>query len=206
MAGNYQRESEIRKRFRGEFILRMFLLTLGVILLCGCSTASQEQIQTVAAYQIQSTVFAAEMDATSTSLVATAKSVQATLTKMYGPTNTPTQTKTPSESPTPSITPTLTPAPLPNHNVALVTNDKSPLRFVKKENKAGVPVMAIYSSGGNRYVFKQGDKVNVSTWSVIADGGERYYKVLSGQTDMYGRGVPSSPALYILAKHISIIK
>lgn len=205
MAGHYPYESEIRKRFGGEFYIRMLLLTLGVIFLCGCSTATQEQIQTVAAYQIQATVFVSEMDATSTSLVATAKSVQATLTKMYGPTDTPTQTKTPSESPTPSSTPTRTPAPLPNHKVFLVTNDKTPLRFVKRENKAGAPVMVIYSSGGNRYVFKQGDKVNVSTWSVIADGGDRYYKVLPGQTDMYGRGIPSNPALYILARHGEII-
>jgi uncharacterized protein YceK len=204
MADNYH-EGKNKKRLGGQSIKGGVFLVMVVILLCGCSSVTQEQIQTVVAYQIQATVFASEMDATSTSLAGTAESVQATITKMYGPTDTPTQTKTPSESPTPSSTPTRTPAPLPNHKVILVTNDKSPLRFVKRENKAGKPVMVIYKSGGKRYVFKQGDKVNVSTWSVIADGGDRYYKVLPGQTDMYGRGIPSSPALYFLARHGDVI-
>jgi len=204
MIGDYLRGMKVKKQYGGKLEKCAFVLLCSVFILCGCSTATQDQIQTVAAYQIQATVFSAEMEGTSTALAATAESVQATITEMYGPTDTPTQTMTPSISPTPSSSPTRTPVPLPNHKVVVVTADRSPLRYAKKENKAGKPVMVIYESGGKRYIFEQGDKVKVYPWTVIADGSDVYYRVLPGQIDMYGRGIPSSPPLYILAKHVNV--
>jgi hypothetical protein len=88
----------------------------------------------------------------------------------------------------------------------LVTNDKSPLRYAKRENKAGMPVMVIYESKGKRIVFKAGQEVKVYPGVVIGDGGNRYWKVLPGQSDMYGRYVPSSPPLFIFGKHVNVIE
>jgi hypothetical protein len=86
-----------------------------------------------------------------------------------------------------------------------VTTGTSPLRYVKKENKQGVPVMVIYQSGGNRYVFQAGQEVMVYPGKVVADGGAYYWKLLPWQSDMHGRWVPASPALFILASHVKVI-
>jgi hypothetical protein len=131
--------------------------------------------------------------------------MQSTLTEIYRVTDTPTKTPTPTVTPTPEYTPTFTPIPLPPHKTVLVTAEKSPLRYAKKENKQGVPVMVIYESNGRRFVFAAGQEVMVYPGKVVGDGGSYYWQVLPGQSDMYGRWVPGSPALYILAGHAKLI-
>ena len=163
-------------------------------------------METIAAYQINATVFVVEMEATTTSVASTSESMQSTLTEMYRVTDTPTNTLTPSITPTPEHTATFTPVPLPAHKVVVVTAGKSPLRYAKKENKAGVPVMVIYESDGKRFVFQAGQEVMVYPGKVVGDGGKYFWQLLPWQSDMYGRWVPGSPALYILADHVKVIK
>ena len=74
-------------------------LTLAVIFLCGCSSATQEQINTVSAQLVQATLLAREVQPTSTSLASTAESVQSTLTGVYTLTLTPTNTQPPTLEP-----------------------------------------------------------------------------------------------------------
>lgn len=184
---------------------KIIFFTLIVIFMGGCSSLPIGQMETIAAYQINATVFALEMEATSTSFVSTDESVQSTLTEMARVTDTPTNTRTPSVTPTPEYTATFTPIPLPPHKMVLVTEAKTPLRYVKKENKQGVPVMAIYESNGKRFVFGAGQEVMVYPGKVVSDGGKYYWKVFPGQSDLYGRWVPGKPALFILANHVNII-
>jgi len=190
---------------------RIVLFAFLVVFMSGCFPLPFGQVETIAAYQINATVFAVEMEATSTSFFSTAESMQSTITEMYRATDTPTKTPTPSITPTPSSSPTpehtatFTPVPLPPHKVVLVTAERTPLRYAKKENKAGVPVMVIYESTSGRYVFAAGQEVMVYPGKVVGDGGRYYWQVLPGQSDMYGRWVPSSPALYLLAEHVKLI-
>jgi hypothetical protein len=190
---------------------RIVLFAFLVIFMSGCFPLPFGQVETIAAYQINATVFAVEMEATTTSFASTADSMQSTITEMYRATDTPSKTPTPSITPTPSETPTpeftatSTPVPLPPHKTVLVTAEKTPLRYAKKDNKQGIPVMVIYESNGKRYVFAAGQEVMVYPGKVVGDGGSYYWQVLPGQSDMYGRWVPSSPALYLLASHVKLI-
>jgi hypothetical protein len=190
---------------------KIILIILITFFISGCSSLPFGQVETIGAYQINATVFAVEMEATSTSFYSTAESMQSTQTGMYSATDTLKYTLTPSVTLTPSISPTLehtatfTPVPLPPHKTVVVTAGQTPLRYAKKENKQGVPIMVIYESGGKRLIFKSGQEVMVYPTKVVSDGGRYYWKVLPWQSDMYGRYVPGSPPLFILAEHVRVI-
>jgi len=189
-----------------------------IIILCGCSSVTKEEAQTVAAYQTNalefargkkstSTALARQVKATSTAMASTVESFQLTITEFYKPTST--FTITPTFTITTTLTPTVTQTsePQKSYKTVLVTESNSPLRWIKKYNLAGKPVMVIYKrSGGGRYIFLAGQLVEVYHWSVIADGGSIYYKVVPGQTDGYGYMVPGNPELFIPARHVKVVE
>jgi len=189
-----------------------------IIILCGCSSVTKEEAQTVVAYQTRaldfamgkkstSTALARQVKLTSTAMASTVESFQLTITEFYKPTST--FTSTPTFTITPTLTPTVTPTPVPQktYKTVLVIEANSPLRWAKSNNKAGRPIMVVYKrSGGGRYIFVAGQLVEVYHWKVIADGGHVYYKVVPGQTDGFGNMVPGIPELFILARHVKVVE
>ena len=130
---------------------------------------------------------------------------QLTITEFYKPTST--FTRTPTFTITPTLISTVTPTsePQKTYKTVFVIESNSPLRWTKKYNDAGRPVMVVYKrSGGGRYIFLAGQLVEVYNWKVIADGGSIFYQVVPGQTDGYGNMVPGNPELFIIGRHVQV--
>jgi len=80
----------------------------------------------------------------------------------------------------------------------VVTVDKVALRFAKRYNKTGYPVMIIwnkYEPVAQRRRFEMKDEVLLGD-KVRADGGVRYYQVLN-DVDGFDFPIPEEPELFI---------
>ncbi len=78
-------------------------------------------------------------------------------------------------TPTATIRPTSAATSTPSNVMTVVALQKLNLRFFKKSNNAGNPIMLIYEP---RIQYQEGEIFQVLKPVVLADGGTRYYQVV----------------------------
>lgn len=99
--------------------------------------------------------------------------------------------------------------PPPDDNDTLVTviSPKANAWYPSEYNKAGVPIMQIYPNNNAatrlRVQWKVNDQVSVKPYSIIADGGARFFEIAEETIrNVSGQKVPNVK-LYLRAKDVS---
>lgn len=105
----------------------------------------------------------------------------------YSPTPQPTVIPTNTPTPIPSSTPTIVVTPADQKAVIAARN--APFWTFKQENDAGKPIMIKVEPIAR---YEAGQEFVVKTWTVLADGGLRFYPIVG----------PRGAGFYVLVDHV----